>query len=89
MGAPVNTTPTTSTVVADISMSPDDRAFLEDSAASTGAVIMGRRTFDFVDGPTAGTTRSTTATTMMPTPPPVFVVTAAPQGVRLTRASHS
>lgn len=29
--------------------SPKDRRFLESAGASTGAVVMGRRTFDFVD----------------------------------------
>jgi dihydrofolate reductase len=28
--------------------SPEDRAFLEEAEGSTGAVVMGRRTFDFV-----------------------------------------
>lgn len=31
--------------------SPQDRAFLEAAESTTGAVIMGRRTFDFVDAP--------------------------------------
>lgn len=56
--------------------SPADRAFLEAAESSTRAVIMGRRTFDFVDGPHGWNQdigyaydQPTTAT------PPIFVVT--------------
>lgn len=56
--------------------SPVDRAFLEQAEASTGAVIMGRRTFDFVDGPHGWNQDVSYAydhpTTAMP---PIFVVT--------------
>lgn len=31
--------------------SPEDRLFLESAGEATGAVVMGRHTFDFVDGP--------------------------------------
>lgn len=60
------------------------QAALAESTASTGAVIMGRRTFDIVDGPHGwqddkGYVPGTSFQ------PPVFVVThAAPDRVRLT-----
>ncbi|NDK30235.1 dihydrofolate reductase family protein [Nesterenkonia haasae] len=56
--------------------SPEDRAFLEQAEGSTGAVIMGRRTFDFVDGPNGWNQDINYAydhpTTAMP---PIFVLT--------------
>lgn len=65
--------------------SPVDRQILESSGESTGAVIMGRRTFDFVDGPNGWDDDINYAydhdTT---TQPPVFVVTHdAPGATRL------
>ncbi|HIY65989.1 MAG TPA: dihydrofolate reductase family protein [Candidatus Agrococcus pullicola] len=56
--------------------SPLDRAFLESAAETTGAVIMGRRTFDFVDGPDGwnedvGYAYDEPATST----PPIFVIT--------------
>ncbi|MFC6018732.1 SRPBCC domain-containing protein [Plantactinospora solaniradicis] len=62
-----------------------DAEILDASVARTGAVIMGRRTFDFVDGPNGwsdemgyGAERDQSAA------PPVFVVThSAPEKVRL------
>ncbi|MBB5867207.1 dihydrofolate reductase [Allocatelliglobosispora scoriae] len=66
--------------------SPEDAAITERSMAETGAVIMGRRTFDFIDGPNgwndelgygAGPDQATSG-------PPVFVVThSAPASWRL------
>jgi dihydrofolate reductase len=67
-------------------VSPQDRKVIDDMLARTGAVIMGRRTFDVVDGPNGwndaigyGADRHQTVT-----PPPVFVVThSAPDKWRL------
>jgi uncharacterized protein YndB with AHSA1/START domain/dihydrofolate reductase len=65
--------------------SPDDAEILDRAFARTGAVIMGRNTFDVVDGPHGwneemgyGADRDQSAT------PPVFVVTSSvPDTVRL------
>lgn len=56
--------------------SPADRAFLESADTSTGAIVMGRRTFDFVDGP-HGWDQDVSYAYDHPTPalPPIFVVT--------------
>lgn len=62
---------------------PDDQAQLDEGVARTGAVIMGRRAFDFIDGPngwneTMGYGADRNAM------PPVFVVThSAPERWRL------
>jgi hypothetical protein len=40
---------------------PDDRRFLHQGTARSGAVVLGRHLFDVVDGPKAGTTRPATA----------------------------
>ncbi len=45
---------------------PDDRRVLSEGTARAGAVVMGRRLFDVVDGPEAGTTRSATARSASP-----------------------
>ncbi|QVQ50117.1 dihydrofolate reductase family protein [Spiractinospora alimapuensis] len=66
--------------------SPQDRAILEAAAKAPGAVIMGRNTFDFVDGPN-GWNAEIGFGYDQPTQswPPVFVVThAAPEAPRLT-----
>jgi len=57
-------------------VSPADRAFLESADSSTGAIIMGRRTFDFIDGP-HGWDQGVSYAYDHPTPalPPIFVVT--------------
>ncbi|MHA6669435.1 dihydrofolate reductase family protein [Homoserinimonas sp. A447] len=65
---------------------PEDVELIEAGVASTGAVLMGRKTFDFVDGPHGwsgdlgyGAERDQSA------PPPNFVVThAVPSTVRLS-----
>ncbi|HJB10135.1 MAG TPA: dihydrofolate reductase family protein [Candidatus Brachybacterium merdavium] len=56
--------------------SPRDRAILESADQSTGAVVMGRRTFDFIDGP-HGWDEEVSYSYDHPTPslPPIFVVT--------------
>lgn len=65
---------------------PRDAEILEETFRRTGAVIMGRRTFDIVDGPhgwddSVGYAGERDQTE---TPPPVFVVThAVPEKVRL------
>lgn len=67
--------------------SPADRAVLENAGGSPGAVIMGRRTFDFVDGPhgwddTTNYAYDDTETIQ----PPVFVVThSVPEHTRHTQ----
>lgn len=64
--------------------SPRDRAFLESAEESTGAVVMGRHTFDFVDGP-HGWTQEISYSYDHPTAslPPIFVVThEAPENPR-------
>lgn len=66
--------------------SPQDRRFLENAGKATGAVIMGRRTFDFVDGPHGWNEDvDYSYDRRTPTRPPVFVVThAAPKQPRHT-----
>src|SRR5699024_6144432 len=59
-------------------ISPPDREFLENAGANTGAVIMGRRTFDFVDGPHGWNAEvNYSYDHQTPSTPPVFVVTHA------------
>ncbi len=61
-----------------------DAAVLTDSTAQTGAVVMGRRTFDFVDGPN-GWSEAEGYVPGKSFRPPVFVVThSVPQNRRLT-----
>jgi dihydrofolate reductase len=65
---------------------PVDAAVLTESTALTGAVVMGRRTFDFVDGPNGWGDDVGYAPGRESFAPPVFVVThAAPESVRLSR----
>ncbi|GAA3285266.1 dihydrofolate reductase family protein [Nesterenkonia halobia] len=66
--------------------SPEDRKILERGGESAGAVIMGRRTFDFVDGPNGwDDTISYAYDHEVPQSPPVFVLThSAPQKPRHT-----
>jgi dihydrofolate reductase len=60
-----------------------DAAVLTESTASTGAIVMGRRTFDFVDGPN-GWSETEGYAPGKPFQPPVFVVThSVPQKRRL------
>ncbi len=61
-----------------------DAAVLTESTAQTGAVVMGRRTFDFVDGPN-GWSEAEGYVPGKSFRPPVFVVThSVPQNRRLT-----
>lgn len=66
--------------------SPQDREFLEKAGEATGAIIMGRRTFDFVDSPGGWDENVDYAYDHeLPSRPPVFVVThRAPEQTRLT-----
>jgi dihydrofolate reductase len=64
---------------------PVDTEILEQIAAETGAVVMGRRLFDIVDGPN-GWTKDMGYGAQLAATPPFFVVThTAPQQVRLER----
>jgi dihydrofolate reductase len=56
---------------------PEDGRILDDMTARTGAVIMGRRTFDVVDGP-HGWNESVGYGADRNAPPPVFVLTHRP-----------
>lgn len=64
----------------------EDREMIERSISRTGAVVMGRRTFDFVDGPHGWTDDfGYGAEQNHSNTPAVFVVThSAPTSVRLT-----
>jgi dihydrofolate reductase len=64
---------------------PVDTEILEQTTAATGAVVMGRRLFDVVDGPD-GWTKDMGYGAQQAAAPPFFVVThTAPQDVRLER----
>jgi dihydrofolate reductase len=64
---------------------PVDTEILERATAATGAVVMGRRLFDIVDGPN-GWTKEMGYGAQEAGTPPFFVVThSAPQDVRLQR----
>jgi dihydrofolate reductase len=64
---------------------PVDTEILEQTTAATGAVVMGRRLFDIVDGPD-GWTKDMGYGAEQAAAPPFFVVThTAPQDVRLER----
>jgi dihydrofolate reductase len=64
---------------------PVDTEILERMTAATGAVVMGRRLFDIVDGPN-GWTKDMGYGAQQAGTPPFFVVThSAPQHVRLER----
>ncbi|GAA4832544.1 dihydrofolate reductase family protein [Garicola koreensis] len=59
--------------------SPQDQQFLKTSAEATGAIIMGRRTFDFIDGPNGWDDQvSYGYDQQTPSRPAVFVVTHHP-----------
>ena len=64
------------------SQDPVDRHLLQSLTASTGAVVMGRKTFDTVDGP-GGWNESMGYGADQAARPPFFVVTSAqPEQVR-------
>jgi dihydrofolate reductase len=66
---------------------PEETALLRDAVAATGAVVMGRRTFDTVDGPHGWSDELGFGAGQVPPPaesPAFFVVThRAPEQVRL------
>jgi dihydrofolate reductase len=63
-----------------------DVSVLTESTSLTGAIVMGRRTFDFVDGPNGWGDDVGYVPGRESFAPPVFVVThAAPESVRLSR----
>lgn len=65
--------------------SPVDAEILDAAVAATGAVVMGRRTFDVVDGPDGWSEEMSYGADRRPDElPPIFVVThAVPDKVRL------
>jgi dihydrofolate reductase len=68
-----------------VEQDPVDTEILERIAAETGAVVMGRRLFEIVDGPN-GWTKDMGYGAQLAATPPFFVVThSAPQHVRLER----
>jgi dihydrofolate reductase len=68
-----------------VEQDPVDTEILERIAAETGAVVMGRRLFEIVDGPN-GWTEDMGYGAQLAATPPFFVVThSAPQHVRLER----
>ena len=65
--------------------SPEDIRVLAAATEATGAVVMGRRTFDVVDGPDGWNEDMHYGADQGDVPPPCFVVTHhAPDHVRLT-----
>jgi dihydrofolate reductase len=64
---------------------PVDTDILEQIAATTGAVVMGRRLFDIVDGPNGWTKDMGYGAQQAATPPFLVVTHSAPQQVRLER----
>lgn len=66
---------------------PVDRRELAVSTAATGAVVMGRRTFDVVDGPQGWTAERGYGADQAGLPPLFVVTSSRPQHVRLA-ATH-
>jgi dihydrofolate reductase len=68
-------------------MAPDDvdRAILEQATARSGAVIMGRRLFDTIDGPDGWSAEMGYGADQAGTPPFFVVTHSAPADVRLSR----
>jgi dihydrofolate reductase len=64
---------------------PVDTEILERATAATGAVVMGRRLFDVVDGSSGWTTDMGYGAQQAGTPPFFVVTHSAPQDVRLER----
>ena len=64
----------------------EEEAGAVDELRQTGAVVMGRRLFDFIDGPNGWKVDSGYAPTLKGFTPPVFVVThRAPETARLAK----
>ena len=62
---------------------PDDRRVLRESTARSGAVVLGRRLFDIVDGPLGWNDEMGYGAQHAATPPFFVVTHAAPDDVRL------
>ncbi|MFF7858028.1 dihydrofolate reductase family protein [Streptomyces sp. NPDC007904] len=63
---------------------PDDRRFLREGTARSGAVVLGRHLFDVVDGPYGWDDTSGYGAGEVGKPPFVVVTSSAPESVRLT-----
>jgi dihydrofolate reductase len=63
---------------------PEDRRILRDATARSGAVVMGRRLFDIVDGPQGWNDETGYGAGEVGTPPFVVVTRSTPERVRLT-----
>lgn len=63
---------------------PDDRRILRESTARSGAVVLGRRLFDVVDGPQGWDADTGYGAGEVGTPPFVVVTSAPPEQVRLS-----
>jgi dihydrofolate reductase len=63
---------------------PDDRRVLREATARSGAVILGRRLFDVVDGPNGWGDQIGYGASEVGRPPFVVVTSSPPESVRLT-----
>jgi len=63
---------------------PDDRALVQQSTVRSGAVVLGRRLFDIVDGPGGWDDEVGYGAGEVGKPPFVVVTSAPPESVRLT-----
>jgi dihydrofolate reductase len=63
---------------------PDERLILSDATARSGAVVLGRRLFDLVDGPNGWNDETGYGAGMVGKPAFVVVTSSAPDSVRLT-----
>jgi dihydrofolate reductase len=63
---------------------PDDRRLLREATARSGAVVLGRRLFDVVDGPEGWNDETGYGAGEVGTPAFVVVTSSPPQSVRLT-----
>jgi dihydrofolate reductase len=63
---------------------PDDRRVLHESTARSGAVVLGRRLFDVVDGPDGWNDETGYGAGEVGTPAFVVVTSSEPESVRLT-----
>ncbi|MDT0165474.1 dihydrofolate reductase family protein [Actinotalea sp. AC32] len=63
---------------------PEDQRLLREATARSGAVVLGRRLFDVVDGPGGWDDETGYGAGMVATPPFVVVTSSPPPSVRLT-----
>jgi dihydrofolate reductase len=63
---------------------PDDRRILQQATARSGAVVLGRRLFDLVDGPNGWNDETGYGAREVGKPPFVVVTSTPPKSVRLT-----